>query len=790
MESVCSEHSPCEHGNIECECIFCWEHDAQCKSRRRELDLGEPTGSERGMANNYEQSRNEDLYCTETIPSSAALQANTITERDIREDFTDQTVDNIYPQLHSGSRASEQLEFAFPTIGTRSWEILIRQSYEHLKPDYKEEDFQSHIRRVRRQLFPEKTMDNNGSQASTTQMLRDDIERCGIESIADSASEDNGNGVDGTCISTVDIQGNCIVNAHGNEQATGSKTRKKRATATPESSESKKHKGSNNQQNIQEQSSTTAIADGHDIVDEELDGRSESNRETAYYTFVLHKNNCKEDWRYIATTRAKQAPSFITFDHGDHIHILFSSSNTGGNSTRVRTRITKFLSATSAGSAEATITFSKVKFLRNYILYCIRYGIETVNIYGNKIQQQLTEAMDTFKVLFENRDPNDVILDAGCKLYHEEKKEYQQKRCGQRKQQNLTDIILDKIKEKKITTAQQWENIIEPEFKIQLMKEFGLNVDSYVQRIVRIERTRIQQIIKSKTLTEIMVEILNEEYIKNFTPGEDNSKLQNIIQWIEYMFKENNINIIHFLAWNEIIKTKRYKKINGMVLEGITNAGKSLILDNLLAMVKPEEIPRERDNSGFHLDQLPGAGSVLFEEPMITPVNVGTWKLLLEGKTIKTDVKNKDKEPIERTPTWITTATPITNNVDMNETSQILQRIKLYIFKKSIQHREDKYTINAQIQNKLISRPPGLVEPIHMAIVFVKNFKEIYKLIEEEDNAHTVNEKAIRLSEEAKQEAEEWQTALQWTTMEEEQKENEKQTKDQDKESEKETATQ
>ena len=99
-----------------------------------------------------------------------------------------------------------------------------------------------------------------------------------------------------------------------------------------------------------------------------------------------------------------------------------------------------------------------------------------------------------------------------------------------------------------------------------------------------------------------MEEILNEEYIKNFTPGEDNSKLQNIIQWIEYMFKENNINMIHFLAWNEIIKTKRYKKITGMVLEGITNAGKSLILDNLLAMVKPEEILRERDNCGFHLD--------------------------------------------------------------------------------------------------------------------------------------------------------------------------------------------
>nr|AJI02597.1 non-structure protein 1 [Mosquito densovirus HB-3] len=790
MNSVCSEHSPCEHGNLLCECIYCWEHDAQCRSRK--LDLGRPDSGEGRLADDNEQSRIANLYCTETVPLTTEIQAQrrSISRQDYEQDFTGQTVGDLYPQLQGSTGASEPIEFAFPDIGTRSWEILVRKSHEHFQPDNSEEAFQSHIRSVRRKLFPEETMDSNRSQASTTEMLRDAIDRCGIEGPPNSPSKTDGDGVDGSCISSVDIQSNCIINAHSPQQGPSNQTNKrKRSTSPAKSTGSKKNKSSGDQQNLQETSSSS-ITDGIDIVDRELDGPAGQNRESAYYTFVLHQDNVKEDWRYIATTRAKQAPSFITFDHGNHLHILFSSSSSGGNSTRVRTRITRFLSATSAGNAEATITFSRVKFLRNFILYCIRYGIETTHIYGNKVQKQLTEAMDTFKILFEDRDPNDVILDAKCKLYHEEKKEYKQKRCGQRKQQNLTDIILDKIKEKKITTAQQWENIIEPEFKIQLMKEFGLNVDSYVRRIVRIERTRIQQLIKSKTLTEIMIEILNEDYIKHFTPGEDNSKIKKCVEWIEYLFKENNINIIHFLAWNEIIKTKRYKKINGMVLEGITNAGKSLILDNLLAMVKPEEIPRERDNSGFHLDQVPGAGSILFEEPMITPVNVGTWKLLLEGKTIKTDVKNKDKEPIERTPTWITTATPITNNIDMNETSQILQRIKLYIFKKSIQHREDKYTINAQIQNKLISRPPALIEPIHMAIVFIKHFDEIQELIKEEDKSHTINEKAIQLSEEVKEEADTWQTALQWTMMEntEEQNEKEKQA-DQDKELEKETPT-
>lgn len=259
-----------------------------------------------------------------------------------------------------------------------------------------------------------------------------------------------------------------------------------------------------------------------------------------------------------------------------------------------------------------------------------------------------------------------------------------------------------------------------------------------------------------------MCDILDREFIEEFTPGEYNSNFHRSILWLEYLFRENEIDMIHFLAWNEIIKTCRYVKINGLVLEGLTNAGKSLIIDNIIGPAQPEEIPRERDNSGFHLDQLPGAACALFEEPMITPTNVGTWKLLLEGKTVKTDIKNKDKEGIKRLPIYITTAIAVTNNIDSNETSQIQQRIKIFKFKKSIQHRKDEYTISHRIASKLIRRAPTLIKPIHFAYLLLKNYDEIIKKIKEEDQHHTINREHQKTTETICQRAKEWQTQRNW----------------------------
>jgi len=156
-------------------------------------------------------------------------------------------------------------------------------------------------------------------------------------------------------------------------------------------------------------------------------------------------------------------------------------------------------------------------------------------------------------------------------------------------------------------------------------------------------------------------------------------------------------------------------KINSIVLEGYTNAGKSLIIENLISVCRPEQIPRDRDNSSFHLDQLPSASCALFEEPKITPTKVGTWKLLLEGTMVKTDIQHKDKEGIKRIPIWITTATPITNHVDANESIQIEQRTQVFEFSKCIKHRNVARTLNAELRRRVIKKPPTYIMPIHFA---------------------------------------------------------------------------
>jgi len=375
---------------------------------------------------------------------------------------------------------------------------------------------------------------------------------------------------------------------------------------------------------------------------------------------------------------------------------------------------------------------------------------------ANSLLARARALQKEFELLFQHRNPNDVVADARCEQYHESRKETNTKRMGNAKSKHLADIIIAKIEETGVNSSQEWENIVSPEFKLQLIKEFGLTVDTYIQKIIRIVKVEKVTKIKCRTLTELYIDLLNTTRI----PDDDESSMREfmaIVPWIQYLFMVNDIDLIDFMAWNEIIKTQRYMKINGMVLEGYTNVGKSLIVDNLIGICKPEEIPRERDNSGFHLYQLPAASCALFEEPLITPTNIGTWKLLLEGKVVKTDIKHKDKEEIKRMPIWITTATPITTHVDVNESIQLRQRVKVWHLKKCIQHRADIHTLDSELTRRLIRKAPGFVRPVHFAFLWLSHFRAIFARIQDLDKDHIKN---IDVSDSVVELARAWQTRL------------------------------
>ena len=336
---------------------------------------------------------------------------------------------------------------------------------------------------------------------------------------------------------------------------------------------------------------------------------------------------------------------------------------------RQRGRIAKYMGATISGNTETNATNNKVRHVKQFILYCIRNGIETANLFGARINKEMKQAYDIFLSQYHNRDPNEINYELNkCQQYIEDNKT----RIGKTRRRNIVDTIIDLIQEHNIETTADWNLTIPAETKHQLLKEFGLSVDNYVQRLIRTNKHEKAKYYKNVPFTQLQINIIqtymdtHAEYENTFYP---------CITWIHYLLQENKIDLIEFLTWAKHIKDKRYTKIKTLVLEGPTNAGKSLIADTLFNTCKPEEVSRERDNSGFHFDQLPEASGVIFEEPCITPINVGTWKSLFEGKQVKTDIKHKDKEGIRRLPIWITTANPITTNIDTYEANQIRQRL-------------------------------------------------------------------------------------------------------------------
>jgi hypothetical protein len=97
------------------------------------------------------------------------------------------------------------------------------------------------------------------------------------------------------------------------------------------------------------------------------------------YTFIIHKTGFDS-----LPPTTKKGPSFAAFDHGDHVHIIFSVAYTNNTSRQV-TSILKFLGATLEGTTEAHTSLQLVRFHTRFISYLIRKGLSTFHKYGNKL---------------------------------------------------------------------------------------------------------------------------------------------------------------------------------------------------------------------------------------------------------------------------------------------------------------------------------------------------------------------------------------------------------------------
>jgi hypothetical protein len=112
------------------------------------------------------------------------------------------------------------------------------------------------------------------------------------------------------------------------------------------------------------------------------------------------------------------------------------------------------------------------------------------HLYGSPNHPTLIHVLETFKQLLKDRGPNEIIYMAGFELYAEMKKDVKTKRLGSAKSTHLADIIIQKILERNIMSAQEWEDIKYHDFRLHQIKMFGLTVDTYIQKIIRVVRSQ------------------------------------------------------------------------------------------------------------------------------------------------------------------------------------------------------------------------------------------------------------------------------------------------------------
>jgi hypothetical protein len=323
-------------------------------------------------------------------------------------------------------------------------------------------------------------------------------------------------------------------------------------------------------------------------------------------------SSTKQDTTTSPTT-TKKSPTFATFDHGDHIDVIFSVRHTNNASRHLNT-ILNFLRATFEGSSEAHTTLQHIRFPTRFVSYLIRKGLSTFHKYGARliaILKPLTSALLQY-------DTTDLTSTGHCEQYIEDKKQQTKETITQRT--FSIDYISKVITTHKITSYEAFQRTLPTDVKIQLLKQLGYVGQNIIKTLIKTHTVESSQTIKTKHFYQIILYNFCLQNVK-----------QDNIPWLNRLFSANNIPIEDFFSKFLAIHSTNITKINTFVLQGPTNTGISLLANILLSDTKPTRIARERDKSNFHLDQLPNSTAVIFEEPIIDQTTVGTWKLLLEG---------------------------------------------------------------------------------------------------------------------------------------------------------------
>ena len=372
------------------------------------------------MGNDNEQGRNNDLYCTETIfntAESAAWKADITSKRRARRK------NKTYAQSQLCTGTTEDNPFRFPNPGSEEWKRKVYKPDKHLFSDYPERINKRGTGISYTELQDTLYLDldkNTRNNTNDVQYENDQRDNKLYNNTPNGPIYVQGDECEERSTNKIQNDGNITPHMSTKQQNRPNKSeneRKRKPTEEKGNTSKKPRK----QQLVEKTESNKPTAP--------TTTRTTTTTTTAKPQSTRRELNCcvltKSNSRGMELGRGE--PTFISFDHGSHWHIAFYSDKSGGNRNRTRERIAKFYNATTGGITEIFQTTQKIKCTRAYILYCIRNGIRTVRMHGNKISWEYTELNDEFNKIKEIDEKNNTQegdpTGLTCKKYIEAKKD-------------------------------------------------------------------------------------------------------------------------------------------------------------------------------------------------------------------------------------------------------------------------------------------------------------------------------------------------------------------------------
>ncbi|XP_063232487.1 uncharacterized protein LOC134536624 [Bacillus rossius redtenbacheri] len=211
-----------------------------------------------------------------------------------------------------------------------------------------------------------------------------------------------------------------------------------------------------------------------------------------YFTFTIRNSHAEFQDLRARLHATKTTSSFLATFHSDHVHNLYHTTN--GNSSRLLSRISRFLTPSRSSSTECYCTLQPVRYLERFLAYLSRKGVSFL-LRSGLLPSRITD-------FYTKSQTSDTVaaINTICEPYIEAKKE-DNNRTKTNPQQKINivetiNLLLDKYNTK---SYQQFINQVPLTDTTALVQLAGTSMQSYIRLLIKLRNTNKNH-VKNQTL--------------------------------------------------------------------------------------------------------------------------------------------------------------------------------------------------------------------------------------------------------------------------------------------------